>query len=167
MRTKEEREHLEREFARLDKAPNVTPLTQVESMRETEDQENARHIRQLESLVGGMQQSMANYQGQTSAEIEHLKENIVDLKHAMTEQTRLIRETYARVTNGLNDRVQKLESQAHPADEGAATEKDLNATANALRDQIGRMDRTYKWIIGLVTTVNVGAIGALSALVLL
>ena len=65
MRTKEEREHLDREFARLEKAPNLTPLTWVGNMNS--ETENANHIRQLESLVRGMQQSMANYQSQRSA----------------------------------------------------------------------------------------------------
>ena len=161
MRTKEEREYLEREFARLDKLPNVTPLTEVEMSEAGATEKNANHIRQLESLVGGMQQSMANYQGQTSAEIAGLKEDVVELKGAVKEQTAIIRETYSKVTNGQEHRVSELEALK------PVSEDQLNKTASALREQISQFDKTYKWIIGIVTSVNIGAIGALSALVLL
>lgn len=167
MRTKEEREYLDREFARLDKLPNVTPLTEVNMSNLDATAQNAQHIRQLESLVGGMQQSMANYQGQTSAEVAGLKEDVLELKMAVKEQTSLIRETYSKVTNGLEDRVTKLEAKAHDALEFPVSEVQLNNVAVSLREQIAQMDRTYKWIIGIVTTVNVGALGALSAVVLL
>lgn len=167
MRTKEEREYLDREFARMDKPPNVTPLTETQMSNTDIATQNAQHIRQLESLVGGMQQSIANYQGATSAEVAGLKEDVLELKMAMKEQTSLIRETYSKVTNGLEERVTKLEAKAHDALEFPVSEWQLNNVAKSLREQIAQMDRTYKWIIGIVTTVNMGAIGALSVLVLL
>jgi hypothetical protein len=168
MRTKEEREHLDREFARLDRLPNVTKLTEIDmESRQEQEERNTQYIRQLESLVGGMQQSIANYQGTTSAEILNLKENMIDLKKAMRDQTELIRETYSRVTNGLEDRTAKAEHDIVMLQQGTVSEKDLNSTAVAIRGEIERMDRTYKWLIGIVSTVNIGAVGALSALVLL
>ena len=133
-----------------------------EDMATVEEHEkiNATKIDQILSLLASSQASMAHFQGRTEQEIKTLSNDLAKLHDTVEKLTGIVNTTYAKVTNGQEDRIKKLEEHVDAMDETHITRHEFNGAFASVRTQIAQL----KWIFGVV---GGGVIGLLATMILL
>jgi DNA repair exonuclease SbcCD ATPase subunit len=92
-------------------------------------EEDRQNIRAVQSQLDGLAQSLAHWQGTMNERVEAMREDNKELRGQVSELSSLVRETYAKVTNGLSHRVERLEDESGEY----VTKDELNNAANSLR----------------------------------
>lgn len=127
---------------------------------EQHEQANSTKIDQILSLLASSQASMAHFQGRTEQEIKTLSNDLAKLHDTVEKLTCIVNTTYAKVTNGQEDRIKKLEDHVDAMDETHITRHEFNGAFASVRTQIAQL----KWIFGVVGS---GVIGLLATMILL
>jgi hypothetical protein len=133
----EREEALSRAIAIQGRLPNVTELTKVDDMSENE---NTKAINQVRSLIQGMAESQANFQAGMQEKVSNIERRVDEQASAQKESDKLMRSLYAKVTNGITDRLEKVETWANMVPDKYATKDELNRAANSIRGKLDEIE---------------------------
>jgi hypothetical protein len=96
-----------------------------------------KDYRRLETLVNSIHERFAAFQAELAVTIKTYKEDLVEFRGELHQIRDLANETYAKVTNGLTDRVKKLEQRM----DCMVPRHEVNGALDSLRNA---MDENYK-----------------------
>jgi t-SNARE complex subunit (syntaxin) len=130
---------------------------EIMATREEHESANATKIDQILSLLAASNASLAHFQGRTEQEIKTVRDDLTKLHETVDKLTGLVNTTYAKVTNGQEDRIAKLEKHMDNIDQSHITRHEFNGAFASIRAQL----RHLQWIFGLVGSSLVGLLVAL------
>jgi len=115
--------------------------------------------KRLETLFGGFQERFAGFQAEVITNVTNIKEDIGDLNEVISKLSCVVNDTYAKVTNGLTDTVERHEKVLQEK----VDRREFNNAMDSIR---GEMKATRRLMWGFFTLM-VGLIGAVIGLIVL
>lgn len=104
---------------------------------------------QLFTLINSVSENQQTAKSEHAEKITNLKETVLEMKGWQEEQRRDIRDIWAKVHDGYEDRISSLEYLAKLQDEKFVTRKEFNGFAASMREQYCQLNKNIKWIGGL------------------
>jgi hypothetical protein len=115
--------------------------------------------KRLETLFNGFQERFSGFQSEVITNITNIKEDIGDLNDVISKLTQVVNETYAKVTNGLTDTVNRHEQMLQEK----VDRREFNNAMDSIRAE---MKQTRRLMWGFFTLM-VGMIGSVIGLIVL
>jgi hypothetical protein len=130
-----------------------------EEMEKTQLEKNEDLLRQLQSLVQSISEVYADFRAATQVEIREIKKDIDGIGKTILQQSEQISKIYAKLNNGLSERIKRIECIQEGCGENYVTRREFNESMKSIRLQVNSM----KWMVGLMMT---GIFGAMVTLII-
>ena len=142
----------------------------------TPEQHEGQNTAKIDLILQAMSESnsaLSHFRGSTEQEIKSLRVDLDKLTQLVGTLANTVQVTYAKVTNGQEDRLSKVEKRLDTTEDTYVTRREFNGAMQSLRESnegiskdVGKRLTQMQWFIGVFIGIAIAAAGMIARLVL-
>lgn len=123
--------------------------------------------KQIDTLLDALEKQYDQYRTTVEVSFKNLKEEFEKMQEKQDKQGDKLQQLYAKVTNGLDDRLRCLEEENTRIPQQYIPRQEFNGAIRSLRDALTSNNKTLSLIATIIITLNVGILGSFVTLLIM